>query len=75
MEPILLTPSEVSDCLRVSKSRVYAWVKAGVLPSCLLGKSRRIPRQELLDWVEQQRGTSGGAAKGTRETDGGEEPR
>ena len=73
MEPILMTPEEVSDSLRVSRSRVYLWIATGVLPSCTLGKSRRVPRQALLDWLEKQ-STMVGVGVGTPGTDGREAP-
>ncbi|WP_338184095.1 helix-turn-helix domain-containing protein [Jatrophihabitans sp.] len=48
---ILLTPADAADALSVGRSTVYNLMRAGVLPSVKIGKSRRISAEALLDYV------------------------
>lgn len=59
-EPLLLHVSEAAELLGLSRSKTYELVAAGVIPSVKIGKSVRIPRQELLDWIRAN--TRGGHA-------------
>src|SRR5262249_9185610 len=49
----LVTVPEAADFLRVSRSSVYAMMEQGKLPFAKFGKSRRIPRQALMELVQQ----------------------
>ena len=64
-ESLLLTIAEVAQLLRISRSRVYELVRAGVLRSVKLGSSRRIPRAEVERFVarllDEQAGEGGAA--------------
>ena len=51
MEPLLLTPAEVADLLGLSKSYVYELLASEALPSITIGRTRRIPRRALEDFV------------------------
>ena len=53
MEPVLLRPEEAAVVLRLSRSKVYEMVTAGVLPSVRMGSTIRIPADALRQWVEQ----------------------
>ncbi len=53
MEKLLLSPREAFALLGVSHTHGYALIKSGRIPSIKLGRSRRIPRQALEEWVEQ----------------------
>ena len=49
----LLTVQEAADLLRVPVSWVYDRTRRGAIPVRRLGNRLvRIPRQELLDWVD-----------------------
>ena len=50
----LLRPEEAADALGISRSRLYAMIAKGTIPSVKLGKSRRIPTAALRRWVEAQ---------------------
>jgi putative molybdopterin biosynthesis protein len=50
-EPALMTPSEVAEALRVSRSKVYALVASGRLPSTRITGSVRIPRAALDQYI------------------------
>ena len=58
-EKLLLRVSETAELLSVARSKAYAMVQAGELPSVRMGKSVRVPAQALRDWVARQ---VGGAA-------------
>ena len=54
----IMTPHEVAQALRVSKSHVHNLINGKVagsspLPSIPLGRSRRIRRTALLAWMKQ----------------------
>ncbi len=51
---LLLTVAEAARELRIARSHAYALAKSGQLPVVHMGKSVRIPRQALEDWVLQQ---------------------
>ena len=43
MEKLLLRPSEAGDALGVGRSKIYALLKTGEIPSIRLGGSLRVP--------------------------------
>jgi len=49
---LLFTVAEVSQILRLSRSRVYELIYAGQLPSIKLGRSRRVRRSDVEAFVE-----------------------
>jgi excisionase family DNA binding protein len=51
MEPLLLKPMDVAEHLGISKSKVYELLASGALPSIRIGKSIRVPTEELRKWV------------------------
>lgn len=51
---LLLRPSEVADSLGIGRSKTYALIAAGTLPSIKVGASVRVPVAELRAWIEQQ---------------------
>ncbi len=54
MTRILLRPDEAAEALGISRSRCYKLIAEGVLPSCRIGQSIRVP----LDALEQLVATS-----------------
>jgi excisionase family DNA binding protein len=48
----LLTPQEVSLILRTSKSFTYKLMQSGALPVIHLGKSCRVRRRDLIEFIE-----------------------
>lgn len=45
---ILLTPYEVQQMLKISRTCVYAWMKSGRIPTIRMGgRLLRIPKDEL----------------------------
>ena len=51
MEPLLLTPKEAARALGLSQSYVYELLASAALPSITIGRTRRIPRRALEDFV------------------------
>ena len=51
---LALTPRETATELRISRSKVYELLAAGILPSVRIGSSIRVPRAALRDWIDRQ---------------------
>ncbi len=51
-DPLLLTPEEAAEVLRVGRTKIYALMKAGDLRSVHIGRSCRISRAELERYVQ-----------------------
>jgi excisionase family DNA binding protein len=45
----LLTVQEVADYLRVSRATAWRWCQEGIIPAFRIGRTWRIPRDELLE--------------------------
>lgn len=54
MEKLLLRPTEAALVLGIGRSKCYALIAAGILPSIRLGNSIRVPADELRRWVADQ---------------------
>lgn len=50
--PLLLRGIEVAEELGISRALAYRWMSGGVLPVIRHGRSVRVPREALLDWVK-----------------------
>ena len=50
---ILLTPEETARELRIARRRVFELIRLGTLPSVKIGKSRRISRAAIEDYVRK----------------------
>jgi excisionase family DNA binding protein len=53
-EPLLLHASEVARMLGLGRSKVYEMLSNGELPVVRIGTAVRVPRQALLQWVDEQ---------------------
>lgn len=51
---LLLTAEQAARMLSVSRSRVYEWLQTGELPSVTLGRSRRVTRRALEQFVAER---------------------
>jgi excisionase family DNA binding protein len=65
MEPVLLKAGDVAKLLGLGRSKVFAMLAVGELPVIRIGRSVRVPRAALEDWIAEQtphaRGRIGGA--------------
>lgn len=52
---LLLTPEEAAAELGIGRTRLYRLIGTGAIESMKLGRSRRIPRVCLEEYVERQR--------------------
>ncbi len=51
MEPLLLTPKEAARALGLSQSYLYELLSSDTLPSITIGRTRRITRRALEEFV------------------------
>jgi excisionase family DNA binding protein len=47
----ILTIPEVADYLKLSESKIYKMVQKGDIPSLKIGKSVRLRRTDVIDWM------------------------
>ena len=62
LDKILLTVAEAAVVLGVSRALLYDKVKSGEVRSIKLGGARRIPREELDDYVARLAGAQSASA-------------
>lgn len=55
-EPALLRVEEAARRIGLSRSKTYALVLAGELPSVSIGRSRRVRTADLERWIDGLRG-------------------
>jgi excisionase family DNA binding protein len=53
VDKLLLKPSEVSDLLGIGRTRIYAMLGSGELPSVRIGGSIRVPADALKAWLKR----------------------
>jgi excisionase family DNA binding protein len=51
---VLLRVDEAAQLLSLGRSTLYAMAAAGTIPTVRVGRSLRIPREELNRWIEQR---------------------
>ena len=51
---LLLRPAEVAEVLGIGRTRVYALIGTGDIPSIRIGGSVRVPVDSLKAWVARQ---------------------
>lgn len=54
MEKLFAKPAEAANALGIGRSKTYALIALGVLPSVRIGKSVRVPIAALREWAEKQ---------------------
>jgi len=54
MNRLLIKPKEAAEALCLGRSKIYALIAEGTIPSVRIGKSIRVPVKELLEWVNRQ---------------------
>ena len=54
MRRLLMRPAEVVDLLGISRTKVYALIASGELPSMKVGESVRVPVAALQRWLEER---------------------
>ncbi len=51
---LLVKVEEAARLCRISRSRMYELMATGEVPSCSIGRSRRIPLDRLQAWIDAQ---------------------
>jgi excisionase family DNA binding protein len=51
--PLLLKAEDVARLLGIGRTKVYEMMASGELPVVRIGTAVRVPRQRLLDWIEE----------------------
>lgn len=51
--PLLMTVGEMATVLRIGRNPAYQLVKDGIIQSIRVGRSIRIPRKALIQFVER----------------------
>lgn len=54
IEKMLLRPREVAEATGYSRSKTYALIASGDIPSMKVGRSLRVPVDALRQWISQQ---------------------
>jgi excisionase family DNA binding protein len=52
MEPLLLRPEDAAKALGLGRSKMYALLADGTIPSVRVGTSLRVPSEALKAWVD-----------------------
>ncbi len=52
MKKLLLKPAEVAKMISVSRNVMYEMLHTGEIPSLRIGKSIRVPKKALLEWID-----------------------
>jgi excisionase family DNA binding protein len=53
-DSVLLRPTEVASQLGISRSKVFELLASRELPSMHIGRSTRVPRKQLDEWIDGQ---------------------
>jgi excisionase family DNA binding protein len=54
VDRLLLRPIEAAEAIGIGRSKIYALLASGELPSVRIGGSIRIPLDKLREWIDQQ---------------------
>ncbi len=58
MEKLLLRPTEAAELISVSRSRIYELLANKTIKSIRIGRSVRVPMDDLKAWIIEQAGDS-----------------
>ena len=50
--PLTLTPADAAAVLGISRDSIYGLLAINAIPTVLVGKRRRVPRESLRRWLE-----------------------
>ncbi len=51
MEKLLIRPKEVAEVLGLGRTKIYELIASGIIPSVRIGRSVRVPAEELRTWI------------------------
>ncbi len=61
-QPLLYRPEQAAEAIGLGRSKIFQLIASGEIETVRIGRSRRIPRQALEDYVERLRQGSRPAA-------------
>ena len=59
----LLTIEEAAEVLKINKHTAYRYAKTGAIPAVRIGRSWRVDKEVLNDWLVKRSGKTTGAWK------------
>lgn len=54
VETLLLTTEEAAIVLGIGRTKVFEMLAAGELPAIRIGRCVRIPRHQLIGWIDEK---------------------
>jgi DNA binding domain, excisionase family len=61
MEKLLLRPTEAAEVIGLGRSKMYELLAKGIVPSIRIGKSVRVPVEDLRAWIKKQTADADGS--------------
>jgi len=52
----IVTVEQLADMLKIGRNTAYELVRAGLIPSVRVGRSIRIPKQGIIDYIGRNNG-------------------
>lgn len=52
--PVMLRAEDVAEVLGIARGNAYALMRRKDFPTICLGKRMMVPRDKLLEWIDQQ---------------------
>ena len=69
MDRLLLRPEEAAKLLSVGRSKIYALLASGEVPSVRVGHAVRVPAEALREWVARRTSDAVAGADATSDAD------
>ena len=54
--PAVLNANQLATALGISRAGAYQLLNTGAFPTLRIGKRLRVPKDKLIDWIEQNTG-------------------
>ena len=58
--PAVLNANQLAEALGISRAGVYQLLNMGTFPTLRIGKRLLVPKDKLIDWIEQNTGGGNG---------------
>ena len=58
--PAVLNANQLAAALGISRAEAYQLLNAGTFPTLRIGKRLLVPKDKLIDWIEQNTGGGNG---------------
>lgn len=52
-ERLLLTPEEAAACIGIGRTRIFELIRTGHIDSVRIGRSRRVSREALVEYISR----------------------